>query len=182
MASPVAGVWMVDWLNANSQRRYPLHDEATRGLEQVLRLARRAGDPPLTHLQGGGVGVPPPGGQGREQLPSGGRRLAHLGDVAWGRAAARGDAVVGHEFGVGHDQVHLVHRDAELLGRGLRARGLRVQELAQVAAQVRREQLAGAVDVGHGDGCALSGGEDADGAADADRRIALAVGGKGSKT
>lgn len=30
MASPVAGVWMVDWLNANSQRKYPLHDEATR--------------------------------------------------------------------------------------------------------------------------------------------------------
>lgn len=29
MASPVAGVWMVDWLNANSQRKYPLHDEAT---------------------------------------------------------------------------------------------------------------------------------------------------------
>lgn len=29
MASPVAGVWMVDWLNANSQRKYPLHDEAS---------------------------------------------------------------------------------------------------------------------------------------------------------
>jgi hypothetical protein len=29
MASPVAGVWMVDWLNANSQRKYPLHDEST---------------------------------------------------------------------------------------------------------------------------------------------------------
>ena len=29
MASPVGGIWMVDWLNANSQRRYPLHDDAT---------------------------------------------------------------------------------------------------------------------------------------------------------
>ena len=29
MASPVAGIWMVDWLNANSQRRYPLHDDVT---------------------------------------------------------------------------------------------------------------------------------------------------------
>lgn len=29
MASPVGGIWMVDWLNANSQRKYPLHDEAT---------------------------------------------------------------------------------------------------------------------------------------------------------
>jgi hypothetical protein len=29
MASQVAGVWSVDWLNANGQRKYPLHDEAT---------------------------------------------------------------------------------------------------------------------------------------------------------
>lgn len=29
MASQVAGVWSVDWLNANGQRKYPLHDEAS---------------------------------------------------------------------------------------------------------------------------------------------------------
>lgn len=29
MASQVAGVWSVDWLNANDQRKYPLHDESS---------------------------------------------------------------------------------------------------------------------------------------------------------
>jgi hypothetical protein len=93
-----------------------------RGLREVGVRHRRspgARDRAPPDLERRRLDLPLPRGEGHQQLAGGGRGPAHLGYVDRRRAAAGGDAVVGDEVGVGHDQPHPVHRHPQLLGRGL---------------------------------------------------------------
>ena len=74
----------------------------------------------VAHFTGSGLDVPLFAGKFEQKLACCRGPLAHGGDRSRRTAAARRDAVVGHEAGVSHDELNDADRDAQFFGRGLR--------------------------------------------------------------